>query len=191
MITLEKGGRTAIRHQPALQPPGLPANHVRVGFGTGPGHHGEIVQGMFEIASGRPAHGLVTLPCPLFRSRVRFTPNGGHAITAFGLTRAEGSPYAKAIAAAELTCRSIGIAGRGGDLRLDSNIPAGKGCGSSTADVVGAIRAVADSAGVWLSPSGIGRLAVESELASDAPEGLPQPATGQVPTGCQTVLVSR
>jgi uncharacterized protein involved in propanediol utilization len=145
-----------------------PADRRRVGFGTGHGHHGEIVQGVFDVTSELSAHGLLTLPCPLFSSRVQFTPNSSGKVTAFGATRARGSPHAKTITAAELTCSFIGSAGCGGDLRVDTNIPKGKGCGSSTADVVGAIRAVADSARVELSDTDIGRIAVQAEMASDS-----------------------
>jgi uncharacterized protein involved in propanediol utilization len=111
-------------------PSAAPADRRRVGFGTGHGHHGEIVQGVFDVTSELSAHGLLTLPCPLFSSRVQFTPNSSGKITAFDATRARGSPHAKTITAAELTCSFIGSADCGGDLRVDSNIPKGKGCGS-------------------------------------------------------------
>ena len=44
---------------------------VRMGKARAPIHHGEIVQGAFRV-DGRVMRGLVTLPCPLYRSRATF-----------------------------------------------------------------------------------------------------------------------
>jgi uncharacterized protein involved in propanediol utilization len=155
MIAVEACPRTSVRQD-------------RVGVGIGRGHHGEIVQGAFQAANGLTVPGLLTMPCPLLSSRVQFAPNSSGQITAFGVESPPGSPYAKTVTAAEIACSFIGIAGLGGDLRLESNIPGSKGCGSSTADVVGTIRAVADSAGVQVTGAEIARIAVQAELASDS-----------------------
>ncbi|MDQ3789120.1 MAG: GHMP kinase, partial [Actinomycetota bacterium] len=55
----------------------------------------------------------------------------------------------------------------GGHLRLHSDLPLGLGMGSSTGDVIAAVRAVAASFGVVLPPGVIARLAVLAEHASD------------------------
>jgi len=74
---------------------------------------------------------------------------------------------AKAVLAVRRTLDHLDIA-EGGILRIDSDIPIGHGYGSSTADVVAAIRAVAAAHAVQLLPSRIGQLAVAAEQASDA-----------------------
>jgi uncharacterized protein involved in propanediol utilization len=73
----------------------------------------------------------------------------------------------KARRAAELTVLEI-APGAGGCLEITSDVPLGRGLGSSTSDVLAAIRAVADSFGLVLPPVGVARLAVEAELASDS-----------------------
>ncbi|MER8701793.1 kinase [Mesorhizobium sp. M1273] len=53
-------------------------------------------------------------------------------------------------------------------MTIESSIPIGHGYGSSTADVIASIRAVAASARVTLRQSTVARLAVAAESASDA-----------------------
>lgn len=55
----------------------------------------------------------------------------------------------------------------GGELRLTGDIPVGLGMGSSTSDVIAAVRAVADSYGLRLAPGTVARLAVRAESACD------------------------
>jgi len=73
----------------------------------------------------------------------------------------------KALQAALHTLALLGISNSGGGLSIDSNIPVGRGLGSSSADVVAAIRAVANAYGKTLPPQTIARLAVRAEAASD------------------------
>lgn len=135
---------------------------ARIGTGQAPAHHGEVMQGIFYSADGTLDHGLVTLPCPLFGAKVRFTPvRSGPVIV-------EPGDRSRARTAARLTLDALGRGAWGGTLRVDSNVPLCWGCGSSTADVLAAIRAVADAFAVDLSPNWVARLSVASETASDS-----------------------
>lgn len=144
---------------PALFPAAAPARPY--GEGEANSHHGEIVQGVFQ-RDGRLEHGLVTLPCPLYRTRARFRPLRGAALTVFPGDRL------KARDAARLTLDALGRAGWGGTLTIDSNVPVSWGCGSSTSDVLAVIRAVADAFRARLEPAWLARLAVAAETASDS-----------------------
>lgn len=119
------------------------------------GHAGEILQGGVRIG-GRVEPFLVTLPVPSLRSTATvFEASSWHVAPPWKV---------KALRAAQLA------SGNGGALRveLESEIPVGRGCGSSTADCVAAVRAVADLRGLALSPEEVARLVQRAELASDA-----------------------
>jgi uncharacterized protein involved in propanediol utilization len=153
-------GRRPGAPAPALFPP--PAGSCRAGHGEVRAHHGEVVQGLFYAADGQLEHGLVTLPCPLFATRARFRPLRS------GPLAVEPGDRARARAAARLTLDALGRTGWGGSLRLESNVPLRWGCGSSTADVLATVRAVADAFGAVLAPEWIARLCVAAEGASDS-----------------------
>jgi uncharacterized protein involved in propanediol utilization len=133
---------------------------VRIGTAWAPIHHGEIVQGSFRV-DGRIRRGLVTLPCPLYRSQAKFIPESSGGVRVRSVWRE------KARRAAELTLLEI-APGTGGCLEVDSDVPLCRGMGSSTSDVLAAIQAVADSFGLVLQPATVARLAVEAERASDS-----------------------
>lgn len=136
-----------------------------VGTGRASCHHGEILQGVFLDASGRPCRGLVTLPMPGPGVHAEFTPRPGAELVVRPAERV------KAARAASLTiaecARRTGLPRCGGQLRLRGDIPLGLGMGSSTGDVIAAIRAVAASFGTELPPGVLARLAVAAEHASD------------------------
>lgn len=140
----------------------------RVGLGCCVGHHGEILQGVFckpaQPSCGPYEPGLITLPCRLFWSRARF-----EADDAFCDRRVEVTPPGKEKArrAAVLTLQQFQLPA-GGRLEIVSNIPPARGLGSSTADVVAAVRAVADCHCLRLDAGAVARLAVLAEAASDA-----------------------
>lgn len=131
------------------------------GFGRVNGHHGEILQGVFPDDAGRLHRGLVTLPCNIVSSTAVFRPAGGPLVTVPDDKR-------KAADAARLALDVLGLHDQGGHLTVESDIPVGLGMGSSTADVVAAIRAVADAHGVLLGADEVARLAVRAETASDS-----------------------
>lgn len=135
---------------------------LRIGTGRATGHHGELLQGVFEGSDGRLHRGLMTLPMAREVSVATFWPRPDGTIS----TRPENRT--KAARAAKLALTHLGLAQAGGDLTIESSIPVGHGYGSSTADVVAAIRAVADAAGTTLRSDTICRLASEAEGASDA-----------------------
>jgi len=135
---------------------------LRVGTGRAIAHHGELLQGVFPRKDGRLHRALLTLPFPRAESVVTFWPEDKAGIH----TRPIGRN--KAAKAAMLAFQEFGFSQIGGCLTIESSIPIGCGYGSSTADVVAAIRAVASATGAQLHRSLICRLAVEAEIASDA-----------------------
>lgn len=145
---------------PALFPP--PDAPCRAGHGAIHAHHGEIVQGIFYSPDGALEHGLVTLPCSLFGTRVRFRPLRSGPLTV------EPTDRSRARTAARLTLDALGRTGWGGAIRIESTVPLRWGCGSSTTDVLATIRAVADAFDVVLEPEWIARLSVAAETASDS-----------------------
>ncbi|MEV6580359.1 GHMP kinase [Streptomyces sp. NPDC051582] len=141
---------------------------IRTGTGHATCHHGEILQGVFLDSDGRRCAGLVTLPMAGPGSRAEFvrrpgTPPGAITAVPAGRTKAV---RAAALAVAHCARRSAGPA-CGGELRLAGDVPVGLGMGSSTSDVIAAVRAVADSYGLRLAPESVARLAVRAELACD------------------------
>lgn len=139
-----------------------PAPEGRPGRGETHAHHGEVVQGVFYSSDGKLEHGLVTLPCSLFGTRVRFRPLRSGPLTV------EPGDRSRARNAARLTLDSLGRTGWGGSVRIEGNVPLRWGCGSSTTDVLATIRAVADAFDTVLDPEWIARIAVVSETASDS-----------------------
>lgn len=134
---------------------------VRQGRGEAHAHHGELIQGVFEDESGRLHRGLITLPLRNMGSLAIFRIADTSGVSVIPPEKM------KAAKAALLTLTHLG-GHRGGVLEIESAIPVGHGYGSSTADVVASIRAVADAFEVVLRPSVISRLAVKAEQASDA-----------------------
>jgi uncharacterized protein involved in propanediol utilization len=132
------------------------------GHGEAYAHHGEILQGVFYSTDGTLEQGLVTLPCPLFRTRASFRPLPS------GPLRVEPCNRLRARTAARLTLDALGRTGWGGAVRIEGDVPLAWGCGSSTMDVLAVIRAVADAFGVTLEPEWLARLAVAAETASDS-----------------------
>ncbi|PBB23984.1 MULTISPECIES: kinase [unclassified Mesorhizobium] len=131
------------------------------GTATAIAHHGELIQGVFQGDDGHLQRGLVTLPIAGLKSVATFVLGVDKGIIVHP------DHKVKAAAAARLTLDLLSVSG-GGDLTLHSSIPVGHGYGSSTADVVASIRAVAAALKALLRPSSVGRLAVAAERASDA-----------------------
>jgi uncharacterized protein involved in propanediol utilization len=72
----------------------------------------------------------------------------------------------KALRALESAMKTLGAPLNGGLLTIESDIPEGKGMGSSTADCIAAVIAAASSMGQKLKPSRIAEIVVQSEIAS-------------------------
>ena len=134
-----------------------------IGYGVSHGHHGEIFQGVMQRESEKPPqHVLVTLPCQHYRSHAVY-----RALPERQPLQIRPANKVKALRAARHTLTLLGATQGGGLLTIDSNIPVGRGLGSSSADVVAAIRAIADACGRILDSKTIARLAVMAEAASD------------------------
>lgn len=134
----------------------------RPGTGRAGAHHGELIQGVFQDERGRLHRGLITLPLSHMNSLALFEVADEQGVSVVPPEKM------KAAKAALLTLRHLDSHHLGGLLTVESAIPVGHGYGSSTADVVASIRAVADAFEMQLRPSVVCRLAVEAERASDA-----------------------
>ncbi|MER8232999.1 GHMP kinase [Streptomyces sp. NPDC094049] len=138
------------------------------GTGHAPRHHGELLQGVFRDTEGRRCAGLVTLPLPGPGSTATFRRRPGTPPEALTVTPADRTKAARAAALAVTACAARrGLPPCGGELGLSGSVPVGLGMGSSTSDVIAAVRAVAAAHGLRLAPGAVARLAVRAERASD------------------------
>ena len=111
---------------------------------------GELVQGTLGCA-----HFLVSCPVDLFSAVTVELADDGQVVAP--------ADAPKAAAALRAAMRFFGVDGLGARLCIDSPIPRGKGMGSSTADVAGAIYALGLALGRQAEPSEVARLAVAVE----------------------------
>ncbi|MBB5421371.1 GHMP kinase [Paraburkholderia sp. CNPSo 3155] len=137
--------------------------HGKQGSGEAAGHHGELLQGIFEDDTGLLRRGLVSMPYRTLKSRAEFLPNEKMREVDVFPRRCE-----KAKRAAEITLERYSAARAGGVLGVTSNIPVARGMGSSTADVVASILAVLQSLDINLPPSDVMQIAVSAEAACDS-----------------------
>ncbi|RKN04541.1 GHMP kinase [Streptomyces radicis] len=144
---------------------------MATGVGTAPCHHGEILQGAFRDGGGRVCAALVTLPLPGgsgLGSRAEFTPRADAPPGRITVLPADRTKASRAAALAVEECaRRTQRPVYGGRLRLGGGVPIGLGMGSSSSDVIAAVRAVAASYGIQLPPTAVARLAVRAESACD------------------------
>jgi len=132
------------------------------GNGEATGHHGELLQGVFEDKDGQLHRGLISLPCRRLKSKATFRATSGEKIS---IT----PPHCqKAERAAELAVKRFARIRTGGHLSIESNIPVGRGMGSSTADVLASILAVLNYLDVQPSSGSIMQVAVNAETACDS-----------------------
>jgi uncharacterized protein involved in propanediol utilization len=130
---------------------------VREGTGVAGHHHGELFQGSVW-RDGELVPCLITMPGRGVGSAARFREGGAlEVVPAWKL---------KASRAARLTLTHLDVPVEGW-LELECSVATGVGLGSSTSDVVAAIRAVAAAWGADLDAGTVARLAVEAEGASD------------------------
>lgn len=145
--------------------PAYPTKQVGVGWAGC--HHGELLQGVFADSRLGIVRALVTLPLSSRGTWASFrpAPNSGSGISVSPPDRT------KAGRAAELTAElCVGESGGSvaGRLDITSSVPVGRGMGSSTSDVIAAIRAVGDCYRIRLAPEQVARLAVRAERACDS-----------------------
>lgn len=112
---------------------------------------GELIQG--QTVAGEDF--LVTFPVALW-SRARIVINDSGIVIA-------PPRKSKARRMASLVLQRLGLPNSGAVLEIECEVPEGKGCASSTADVVATARAVCDATGLQLEPGEIGELAVQIE----------------------------
>jgi uncharacterized protein involved in propanediol utilization len=150
---------------PVPPDPATRAPSGRAGYGRCAAHHGEILRGAFWLdGPHRPAtRALVTLPYPDLTSTAvaRLTPDS-NAVSV------EPAAKSRTALAARLALAELRLPG-GVRVQMSGNIPAGWGLGSSTADVVAVVRAVADAASRQLPDASVARLAATAELAGSDP----------------------
>jgi uncharacterized protein involved in propanediol utilization len=131
----------------------------KVGLGCAEQHHGELLQGALW-RGGELVSCLITMPGRGMGSTARFQPGFDGALDVV-------PPWKrKAARAACLALELIGapVTGR---LEVECSVATGVGLGSSTSDVVAAIRAVCAAYGRALDAATVARLAIEAEGASD------------------------
>jgi len=129
--------------------------------GEANGHAGEPLQGAVSDSDG--IHRLlITLSAPRFRAyaSIELAPTGGIQV--------EPSDRSKSRAAAELTADALDAPGLNAILRIESNIPARRGCGSSTAECEASVRATARLLRARLTAEEIARLVWRAEHATDS-----------------------
>lgn len=127
------------------------------GRGEGIGHVGELLQGAVRI-NGHVSPFLVTLPAPWLRSEVEVRAAREWSVSPIWKR--------KALRAAQAACVRWRV-GEALVVGIASEIPVGRGCGSSTADCVAAVRAVAAWAGVRVDGEEIAAVVHEAEVACD------------------------
>lgn len=131
------------------------------GAGRSIAQHGELFQGLIEDRYNRRRRCLVSLPCNAMYSEATFIPDASGNITV------RPSYKQKSQKAVELTLDYLKVRDLGGVVTVTSTIPEAKGFGSSTADCIAAVLAVADSLKLKLREAEVARLAVQAEVASD------------------------
>jgi uncharacterized protein involved in propanediol utilization len=138
-----------------------PSLQLTAATGRSIAQHGEILQGQMEDAASRPRRFLLSLPCDRFYSAVTFAPSRNSPLSV------EPAHKEKVKKVVELTLNYLGKEDVGGRLTVETNIEEGKGYGSSTADCVAGVYAVAQATGRSLTDAEVALLVVEAETASD------------------------
>lgn len=121
---------------------------ARTGIGWCFGTFGELLQG---VLPGQGREFLVTLPISR-RSTARFTVLSGSREVCVYPSHKE-----KSRRLAENLVRGFGL-DSGGSLSVQSKLPVGKGCASSSADMVATARAIQSAFGVSISRAALARL---------------------------------
>lgn len=134
---------------------------LRTGKRTSIAQHGELLQGQMQDDQHQYRRFLISLPCDRLHTTVRFVPEVGHAVTVKPIYKTKVQKVVR------LTLERFGLSHIGGVVTVKSNIPEGKGYGSSTADCVAAARAVADAVAGALTDEEVAQLVVAAEIASD------------------------
>jgi uncharacterized protein involved in propanediol utilization len=123
-------------------------------------HAGEILQGAVRRADG--IHRLLfSLPAPTLWTKAELIATPGQALTVNPLWAR------KTLSAARLLLSRLDLPQPEAMIRLTTNIPVGKGCGSSTADILATLRALLVFLRITMTEEELAKLIVEAEEASD------------------------
>lgn len=147
-----------------------------LGVGSAGHHHGELLQGILRRGAELVSC-LITMPVGGVGSRVRYLGTGSVVtpVSASELRRTAvpgqlldvvPALKTKASRAARLALDAIGVPAVG-RLEVECSVATGVGLGSSTCDVVAAIRAVCNAHGFEIDARQVARLAIEAEGAAD------------------------
>lgn len=132
-----------------------------VAQGSAMGHAGEILQG--AVRDGTSVRRvLVSLPAPQLCSTAVIHPTTGDGL------RVTPSWKEKSLRAGRLALAHFGFTGTNCVVNIFSNIPPCVGLGSSTADCVAVIRAIAAWCGTDLDEAAVARIAQQAESSSDS-----------------------
>lgn len=123
-------------------------------------HAGEVLQGAIRSNEGTRRL-LLSLPAPSLwtRAEVRSTPGTPMTILPAWAHKTR--------SAVHRLLQHLHLEPPKATIRLTTNIPVGKGCGSSTADILAAVRALLRYLGETLEEETVAKLIVEVENASD------------------------
>lgn len=130
------------------------------GYGRAIAQHGELFQGVTRDDEGKLHRCLVSLPCDKLFSTAKFVSAG------LGCLQVAPGSKQKALKAAQVALEYLGSPNQAGSLTIESNVPEGKGQGSSTADCTASVLAVADALGRKLEPQQVAEMVVQAETAS-------------------------
>lgn len=150
---------------------------------SAPGTCGELVQGM---TGG--AHFLVTCPINQFSratATLRVRDSGRADVAVRGLDHLPKARQAVVIALESLA-PSIGVSRLSAEVAIANPIPAGKGMGSSSADITAALGAVGLAAGKPFSPDDIASIA----LSVEPTDGVMFPGIALIDHRCGSVAKS-
>jgi uncharacterized protein involved in propanediol utilization len=128
---------------------------------TAQSHAGEILQGAVT-REDRTRRVLVSLPAPSLTTMAVVRPTPGRPLSILP------ERAFKTKAAVHRLIARLGVGTPEAEVRLTTNIPRGKGCGSSTTDILAAVRAVLTYLGVTMTEESVAKLMVEVEEASDS-----------------------
>lgn len=134
---------------------------LATGTRTSIAQHGELLQGQIQDDEHRYRRFLISLPCDRLYTTVKFVPGVGSPLTV------QPAHKGKVQKVVKLTLERFGLSHLGGSITVDSNIPEGKGYGSSTADCVAGTLAAADAIAGVLRDEEVAQLVVAAEIASD------------------------
>lgn len=123
-------------------------------------HAGEVLQGAVRRPDG--IHRLLfSLPAPTLWTKAELIATPGCALSI--------NPHwaSKTLSAARLLLSRLGFTEPEAVIRLTTNIPLAKGCGSSTTDILAALRAILAYQRITVAEEELARLIVDAERASD------------------------